>query len=788
MSTYVIKKLELYNFKIFSHASVYFDGNDISILDGPNGFGKTTIFDAIEYALTGNIQRITEDMQTDGKLSFFIHFLAHNPGDIVWVQAFLSDGTNDIVIQRKINNGTGKENNPSQLVTNTRTAIITGGECFEYQHVQEANIKLAEYISSNVQKYFKQYYYLSQENSLAFLSKSETDRMKALNYIFHMEKEQLLKDKANSAINKFANIAKELGKRGELLYDELLKLQTTPNSTEHLIPYKKLAVDIASPSWDQENLIISGLETLRDLQKQLHNIALFTRQFNWFLQQKKNIWIEQQIKSSDELKQNLILQSIQLESFFEIANKYNEVKQIINKSKIYTDTPDYEGVNYKRLSELLNIQYSTEEVRVCIEKISDCRKGMQAQEKARSNLISLRKQLENQRQNWLQSNYSGLGDNECPFCGRLWDSQEQLDEHIQIVTEAINSGSSQLVEQFNQSLSTLQRIYQEIFTPTIKDFLKVNQYLEIDILQRILSDKNKAIQRMKDFCSKASGYGILIEKNILALDNIKQWDSIFEVFCSQQLQNYQHELPVGFIESASVCEFNHIFEVTFLGNEETIKHMPIITEDVEKQKAVYLEQQYYLQQEKRAAEIRKKIENIKQQNEKAVRIQKQFENLQRKLTLTIQDYEKKIVQQLQIPFFLFCGRILQNYPGGLGVCLKTKGAKSIHFDASNRQGHDIIYTMSSGQLSGVSIALLLTLNRIYAENSFRCVLIDDPIQTMDELNVTSFVDLLRNDFPEYQFIISTHEEEFSNYIRYKFYNYNYSQQSIDVRTLNNEDI
>lgn len=114
---------------------------------------------------------------------------------------------------------------------------------------------------------------------------------------------------------------------------------------------------------------------------------------------------------------------------------------------------------------------------------------------------------------------------------------------------------------------------------------------------------------------------------------------------------------------------------------------------------------------------------------------------------------------------------------------KTKGAKSIHFDASNRQGHDIIYTMSSGQLSGISIALLLTLNRIYAENSFRCVLIDDPIQTMDELNITSFVDLLRNDFPEYQFIISTHEEDFSDYMRYKFDNYNRSQQSIDVRTL-----
>ena len=73
--------------------------------------------------------------------------------------------------------------------------------------------------------------------------------------------------------------------------------------------------------------------------------------------------------------------------------------------------------------------------------------------------------------------------------------------------------------------------------------------------------------------------------------------------------------------------------------------------------------------------------------------------------------------------------------------------------------------------------------RVYSPEG-TSVLIDDPIQTMDELNITSFVDLLRNDFPEYQFIISTHEEEFSDYIRYKFDNYNHSQQSIDIKIFN----
>lgn len=38
------------------------------------------------------------------------------------------------------------------------------------------------------------------------------------------------------------------------------------------------------------------------------------------------------------------------------------------------------------------------------------------------------------------------------------------------------------------------------------------------------------------------------------------------------------------------------------------------------------------------------------------------------------------------------------------------------------------------------------------------LLIDDPLQTMDDLNISSFIELLRNDFKDKQIILSTHEE------------------------------
>lgn len=91
--------------------------------------------------------------------------------------------------------------------------------------------------------------------------------------------------------------------------------------------------------------------------------------------------------------------------------------------------------------------------------------------------------------------------------------------------------------------------------------------------------------------------------------------------------------------------------------------------------------------------------------------------------------------------------------------------------------------MSSGQLSAVAIAIALTLNKIYAQDKLRCMFIDDPIQTMDELNIATFCEVLRTDFKEYQFILSTHEEDFSDFIRYKYEKYGLGNQSVEVWNL-----
>ena len=52
-----IKKIHIKNFKLFENFSIKFADHDLIVFDGPNGFGKTSLYDAIELLFTGSLRR-----------------------------------------------------------------------------------------------------------------------------------------------------------------------------------------------------------------------------------------------------------------------------------------------------------------------------------------------------------------------------------------------------------------------------------------------------------------------------------------------------------------------------------------------------------------------------------------------------------------------------------------------------------------------------------------------------------------------------------------------------------
>lgn len=103
----------------------------------------------------------------------------------------------------------------------------------------------------------------------------------------------------------------------------------------------------------------------------------------------------------------------------------------------------------------------------------------------------------------------------------------------------------------------------------------------------------------------------------------------------------------------------------------------------------------------------------------------------------------------------------------------------------NPTGRDqeVSYTLSSGQLSATVISLMLVLNKVYSKSKFGTILIDDPLQTLDEINTHSLIEVLKYNFSDQQVVLSTHEDRYSKLIRYKYDKFNLLNKNIRMKDI-----
>ena len=53
-----LERIKIQNFRAYRKAQTFILGDDVTVLYGPNGFGKTSVFDAIDFAATGDVGRL----------------------------------------------------------------------------------------------------------------------------------------------------------------------------------------------------------------------------------------------------------------------------------------------------------------------------------------------------------------------------------------------------------------------------------------------------------------------------------------------------------------------------------------------------------------------------------------------------------------------------------------------------------------------------------------------------------------------------------------------------------
>lgn len=780
MNEYKLNKLHLCNYKVFDDKSIEFRGADLIVLDGPNGYGKTSIFEAIEYVVTGNIKRAEQCPEVSGRNGYNTHFLAKDSSKSVIIRGeFISD-ENKLEIERiiPVEKLAGVQNNPKNLKNITRTRIFFNDIEIDTTSQEEVDRIIGEKLGENLNEFYDKFYYISQEDRLHFLMDTDDKRLNQISSLFNIDDEIKQYNhyiKLRKSLNTKIKALKQENQDARKVFEEL-KVGLKGNKTDRR-PYKDLFPKCEKKNYINENIVkIKDKEKLEEILKELKEIALLTRNKQYFEDYLFNTRILSYSNNFDLMKSILLLQTVEKQhsNISQIYENYEYMKKLPKNEN--SDEINVEKLDYRVLKEKLGIEADIEEVLKIKSSLIKARQNQSTYNKALERLKNAKETFSKNLEQWklLIENSS---DNVCPYCGTIFDSEEDYMTAIDESSKALDNCSDLESKKIKELLDELKDKFNKDFKDVIDHFIKENNYIEIDCVKEVIKNLSELSEKFSDLSMLLKKKDLGIEEYILDLADEDSWSYQINNLLDAIKEKCVNKLPDNFNELQSGNRFSEHYANIYDGELEKID---VISEEDENEKRLYLEEQYQLQEYEKIEEKENELlknekleQNLTDLKEKVEKIVTIFKN-------EIGKYEKRIIGEIQIPLYIYSGRILQYFQGGLGIYIKADVKKdkldSIRFLASNQSDHDVLYTMSSGQLTGVIISLTLTLNKIYGTDKFGCILIDDPVQTMDDLNIASLVEVLRGEFKSYQMIVSTHEEDFSRFIRYKYDKYNLTTQ------------
>lgn len=194
VSNYIISRIHLKNFKSVDEAQIDFEGINLNVLDGPNGFGKTTIYDAIQLLLTGSVRRIESNKIVAGNKGFQDHLFSKNqnlPTEITieFIDKFIQE--QKLVLQRVLippANLPASQKKPQDFSRYKLYKLLNFEDKGKKEELSESQLNEL-FGLKDMSERFNLYHYIEQEESTHLFKKSEKDRMAVITKLFNIEEE-----------------------------------------------------------------------------------------------------------------------------------------------------------------------------------------------------------------------------------------------------------------------------------------------------------------------------------------------------------------------------------------------------------------------------------------------------------------------------------------------------------------------------------------------------------------------------------------------------------------------
>ncbi|MFU6727449.1 AAA family ATPase [Pseudomonas aeruginosa] len=771
-----ISKIEVSSFKAFKHIFLDLGESSLLTLDGPNGYGKTSIFDAIELLLTGQINRIQNlfsTLLTKNKRDYADNLFWNSRSgekDLCIKIEFIND-SRKLVLARHCPAAIFKKpaNNRADKYENFRLYELPEFESSDFTKInQRDNNFLDEVFGNNFRENFSFLNYLEQGQNRLLHTRVD-ERKDKLGNLFNISDIEAEIESCNTLYSKLTKHINDPERKAkvESLTEEIATLRDTLQAEAGIVGYKKLSTADVQPGWDKE-ILFSTYSAVDHTayQESVRKIAALLPLKATIKTRVHNETIDADIDRNEESLRSLAqfgkdLGKLEgLEAIKKVIDELERSASIIKR-----------GATVIKLEEARSLPSWADGRLGWFESQIESRNSLREKSSANANVVAELERLK--RQLLEEHNKSYPNDQFCPLCGADWEDHKSMVDAIEERTKQISESLGQDGKDLVNLIAAMDAELKLIDTH-IQDNLKL-------LRPTFEPNLHAALTRIK---LRLPAITQLLEK--LQSDNIQLADSFTEIddVVDGRLEKLKEILRNKKQIEADALALPEDWRETTNSAFKDLQDFYIATAEDLKEKEQYISIKANEAQSSRLQTCITDLKLIEKETLAAQNAQSKIEKLRSTLKKTEQSYTDQTISAIEFIFHIYSGRLIQNYQRGLGLFIESREGTQLRFLTAEKSEHDAVMSMSSGQVSALSLAFFLSLNKVYARVPL--ILIDDPSQSLDEVNIASLTDLLRCELKHCQLVVSSHEDDISAYMRYRFDRAGLTTSSLNMQLLAKE--